>query len=48
LEADLLYRLATAEGDILDNIDLIENLEKSKKLSTEINEKVEIAKVTEV
>jgi len=44
----LLYRLATAEGDILDNIELIENLEKSKRLSTEINEKVEIAKVTEV
>lgn len=44
----MLYRLATAEGDILDNIDLILNLEKSKKLSTEINEKVEIAKVTEV
>jgi dynein heavy chain len=48
LEADLLHRLATAEGDILDNISLIENLEKSKKLSTEINEKVEIAKVTEI
>ena len=26
---------------------LIENLENSKKLSTEINEKVEIAKVTD-
>ena len=44
----MLHRLATAEGDILDNIRLIENLEKSKKLSTEINEKVEIAKVTEI
>jgi len=48
LEADLLHRLATAEGDILENISLIENLERSKALSTEINEKVEIAKVTEV
>lgn len=48
LEADLLHRLATAEGDILENIDLIENLERSKALSTEINEKVEISKVTEV
>lgn len=48
LEADLLHRLATAEGDILENIDLIENLERSKALSTEINEKVEIAKVTEI
>jgi dynein heavy chain len=40
--------LATAEGDILENISLIENLERSKALSTEINEKVEISKVTEV
>jgi len=36
--------LAEAEGDILENIELIENLEYSKKLSTEISEKVEIAK----
>lgn len=48
LERDLLHQLATSEGDILENITLIENLEKSKALSTEINEKVEIAKVTEV
>lgn len=31
-----------------ENIELIESLEKSKELSTEIKEKVEIAKVTEV
>ena len=31
----------------MDDIDLIENLEYSKNLSTEINEKVSIAKVTE-
>lgn len=48
LENDLLFRLATSEGDILENIDLIENLEYSKKISIEIKEKVEIAKVTEV
>lgn len=48
LEDDLLQRLADATGDILENIDLIENLERSKALSTEINIKVEIAKVTEV
>ena len=48
LEDDLLQRLADATGDILENYDLIENLEKSKALSTEINIKVEIAKVTEV
>jgi dynein heavy chain len=40
--------LANAEGDILENIELIENLEYSKKISIEIKEKVEIAKVTEV
>jgi dynein heavy chain len=48
LESGLLHQLATAEGDILENITLIENLEYSKKLSTEIQEKVEIAKETEI
>lgn len=48
LERDLLHQLTTAEGDILENITLIENLEYSKKISIEIQEKVEIAKVTEV
>jgi dynein heavy chain len=48
LEKNLLHQLTTAEGDILENITLIENLESSKKISIEIQEKVEIAKVTEV
>mgnify|MGYP000934514476 CR=1 FL=1 len=48
LEAGLLHQLATAEGDILENIELIESLEFSKKLSLEIQEKVEIAKETEI
>jgi dynein heavy chain len=47
LESGLLYKLANAQGDILEDIELIESLEFSKKLSTEINEKVEIAKVTD-
>lgn len=47
LESGLLYKLANAKGDILDDIELIENLEYSKKLSVEIEEKVAIAKVTE-
>merc|ERR1711959_243576 len=47
LEKDLLFKLANAKGDILDDIKLIENLEYSKKLSVEIEEKVAIAKVTE-
>lgn len=44
----MLRQLAESEGDILENIELIENLEKSKKLSIEITEKVEIAKTTEI
>lgn len=43
-----MQQLAEATGDILENIELIESLERSKALSTEINQKVEIAKVTEV
>ena len=48
LEDGLLQQLAEATGDILENIELIESLERSKALSTEINQKVEIAKVTEI
>lgn len=47
LEKGLLKQLAEAEGDILENIELIESLEFSKKLSMEITEKVEVAKETE-
>jgi len=47
LESGLLYKLANAQGDILEDIELIENLEYSKKLSTEIQEKVAIAIETE-
>merc|ERR1712194_197259 len=43
LEADLLERLANSKGDILEDIELIENLEYSKKLGNEIAIKVEIA-----
>jgi dynein heavy chain len=47
LETGLLKQLAEAEGDILEDIALIESLEYSKKLSMEIKEKVEIAVETE-
>jgi len=43
LETGLLQQLASAEGDILENIALIESLEYSKKLSTEIKEKFAIS-----
>lgn len=39
----MLTQLANNEGDILENIELIENLEKSKALSVEITEKIKIA-----
>jgi len=49
LEDDLLQRLVIAsKGDILEDIELIENLEKSKQLSVEIKEKIEVAKQTSV
>ena len=48
LEDDLLQRLVNVKGDILEDIALIENLEKSKQLSVEIKEKIEIAKQTSI
>jgi len=44
----LLKQLSEAEGDILENVELIESLEEAKRLSAEISEKVEVAKETEV
>jgi len=40
LEADLLYRLANAPEDILSDVDLVLNLEKSKRISEEVKVKV--------
>ena len=45
---NLLYLLATAEGDILANEALIVTLEETKVTVTEINEKQVVAKVKEV
>jgi dynein heavy chain len=47
LESDILSRLAAAEGDITEDIELIENLEYSKKVATEIAIKEEIALETQ-
>lgn len=47
LESDLLFKLSNAKGDILDDIELIVNLEKSKKISNEVAIKMEIGKKTE-
>lgn len=48
LEDEILYKLVNVKGDILDDIDLIVNLENSKKISVEVTQKVEIAKATEI
>mmetsp|Transcript_34548 Transcript_34548/g.103510 ORF Transcript_34548/g.103510 Transcript_34548/m.103510 type:complete len:2592 (+) Transcript_34548:5875-13650(+) len=48
LEDGILYQLATAEGDVTENIELIENLEDSKRVSIEVAEKMVIAKETAV
>ena len=40
LEDDLLRKLAEAQGDITEDVALIESLEDAKKTSIEINEKV--------
>ena len=48
LEDGILEQLANAEGDVTENIALIENLEDSKATSIEIGEKMIIAKQTEV
>merc|ERR1719401_183408 len=47
LEALLLDKLAHAEGDILDDTELILSLEEAKKTSDEVKEKVIIAVETE-
>ena len=48
LEDELLFKLSNAEGDITEDVALIESLEESKRVATEINEKVKEAKETEV
>jgi len=48
IEDSLLEQLANAEGDLTENIVLIENLEESKRVSLDIAEKAEIAATTEI
>ena len=47
LEDNILQKLAEAEGDITEDVELIEGLEKSKAISNEIAVKMEIAKKTQ-
>merc|ERR1719181_959774 len=46
LEDNLLFRLANSEGDILEDIELIENLEETKVISNEIQVKLKEGKET--
>ncbi|XP_077110730.1 dynein axonemal heavy chain 9 isoform X2 [Ranitomeya variabilis] len=48
LEDNLLSRLSSASGNFLGDVELVENLEITKKTAAEIEEKVQEAKVTEV
>eukprot|EP00947_MAST-08B_sp_MAST-8B-sp1_P001611 g1611.t1 len=47
LEDEILYKLATAEGDITSDVELIEGLENAKKISIDVEEKSVIARETE-
>merc|ERR1711957_916600 len=48
LEALLLEKLANAEGDILDDTELILSLEEAKNTADEVKEKQVIAQETEI
>ncbi|XP_037951167.1 dynein heavy chain 8, axonemal [Teleopsis dalmanni] len=47
LEANLLHKLSTTQGSLLDDVTVIEVLNTSKNTSIEVKEKIEIAKITE-
>ncbi|XP_026846872.1 dynein heavy chain 8, axonemal [Drosophila persimilis] len=47
LEANLLHKLSTTQGSLLDDVTVIEVLNTSKNTAIEVKEKIEIAKVTE-
>lgn len=48
LEENLLNKLSTIQGSLLDDVELINVLNTSKTTSIDVKEKLEIAKVTEV
>ncbi len=47
LEKSLLEALTSATGDILENVTLLENLDYTKKIAIEIEEKVKVRKETQ-
>lgn len=48
LEANLLHKLSTTQGSLLDDVTVIQVLNISKTTSKEVKEKLAIAKITEV
>lgn len=48
LEDNILYKLATAQGDITEDVELIEGLEETKRIATDIGQKAELARATQV
>jgi dynein heavy chain len=48
LEDQILYKLATAQGDITEDVALIEGLEDSKRVADEIGRKAQKAQETQV
>ena len=48
LEENLLYKLVTIEGSVLDDPDLIDVLHTTKKTAGEVSEKLAIATDTEI
>lgn len=47
LEDDILHKLASSEGDITENVALIEGLEETKRISDDIQQKSELALKTQ-
>ena len=47
LEDNILFKLAAAEGDITEDVELIEGLEETKRISMDIAEKSKISKETQ-
>uniref|UniRef100_A0A7S2QUS9 Uncharacterized protein n=1 Tax=Triparma pacifica TaxID=91992 RepID=A0A7S2QUS9_9STRA len=47
LEDNILFKLAAAEGDITEDVELIEGLEETKRISVDIEEKSALAKETQ-
>lgn len=48
LEANLLYKLTTTQGSLVDDETVLEVLNTTRNTATEVREKLEVAKDTEI